>query len=208
MDQDTSNLSVTFINHASVVVETPEFQLLTDPWFFGSVFNDSWRLLIETTIDNLDLSKLRFIWISHEHPDHFHIPTLRALRQRVTWPVTVLFQRLPDKGVKHALQQLGYDVLELQNGTSQELAADFSVQCFQSGSDSALVIHANGKHIANLNDCAMTNECLVDIERCCDGKVDLLLTQFGLAGYYANSDDEQALQIASSRHLEQILLVE
>ncbi len=61
-----------------------DYSILVDPWFSGKVFNDSWELLNETNIDDLDLSNLKYIFISHEHPDHLSWSTLKKIKKNVT----------------------------------------------------------------------------------------------------------------------------
>ena len=74
---------VKFLNHSSVIIEHKKIKILCDPWFKGKAFNDSWKLLYE---NSHDINKLDFdyIWISHEHPDHFSIATLNSLRKKTT----------------------------------------------------------------------------------------------------------------------------
>ena len=69
---------VKFINHSSLVVEDKRTKILCDPWFKGLAFQDGWSLLLDKSHD---INKIDFdyIWISHEHPDHFSIPTLSWL---------------------------------------------------------------------------------------------------------------------------------
>ena len=62
----------------------------TDPWLFGKAFNDSWSLLPAQFEANL-YKRINYLWISHEHPDHFHIATLKSL-PTVKERVTLLFQ--------------------------------------------------------------------------------------------------------------------
>jgi len=196
---------LSFVNHACLRMDAADFTFLCDPWFSGSVFNESWKLLKETRIETLDLAKLKYLWISHEHPDHFHFPTLKALRQRVSGPLTVFFQNLPDKAVRDALVKLGYSVVELDDGVRHEVEPGFALRCFACGGDSALVIHAFGTNIANTNDCGLPAETLERIRASCAPEgVELLLTQFGLAGYYANADDAAGLARARDFHLQQL----
>ena len=43
--------NVTFVNHASVLIEGSGIGLLSDPWYQGDAFNNGWRLLQETPDD-------------------------------------------------------------------------------------------------------------------------------------------------------------
>ena len=54
--------------------------LLTDPWLVGSVYWRSWWLQNYPSDAELDwLAKAGFVYVTHEHPDHFHMPSIRRL---------------------------------------------------------------------------------------------------------------------------------
>ena len=72
-------MGIRFVAHASIAIEHEGSLLLTDPWFGGKIFNDSWSLVEPADLGWLDLSRLRHIVISNEHPDHLHFQTLRDL---------------------------------------------------------------------------------------------------------------------------------
>ena len=77
------NFKLKVISHACVLIDLGEVKLLTDPWFFGQCFNNGWSLkkwdLLEENISKKDINSITHIYISHEHPDHFHIPSLKKL---------------------------------------------------------------------------------------------------------------------------------
>ena len=75
-------MKIKFLNHASILVEIKETQIIFDPWFFGEIFNNSWSLVQNTDVQSINFEKLKYIIISHEHPDHFHIPTLKFIAER------------------------------------------------------------------------------------------------------------------------------
>ena len=64
-----------FLNHSSFVMDS----ILVDPWFKDSIFLNGWNLLKEFEYD-INKMYYEYIWISHEHPDHFHIPTLKQIK--------------------------------------------------------------------------------------------------------------------------------
>ncbi len=72
--------SITFLNHSALIVESGNIRVLCDPWFIGTAFNNGWRLLFENSHDINDID-FNYIWISHEHPDHFSIPTLSQINK-------------------------------------------------------------------------------------------------------------------------------
>ena len=69
---------IQFINHASLLISNGNKSLLTDPWYSGSVFDDGWSLLFENSYEEIQnlLNQVNYIWVSHEHPDHFSIKFL------------------------------------------------------------------------------------------------------------------------------------
>ena len=70
---------ITFVNHASIKIANSETSILTDPWYEGNAFNKGWLLLYENKENKISkiLSEIEYIWISHEHPDHFSILFLK-----------------------------------------------------------------------------------------------------------------------------------
>ena len=143
--------SIKFINHASVIVSDDNISLLSDPWYQGEVFHKGWNLLHEISDTSiLDILKnITHIWISHEHPDHFSIPTLAKLKTSQTF----LYQETKDKKVKTYLENKGHKVIELPNKNQIKLndLLITSVSC--DGYDSCLIIKfPNDKIVININD--------------------------------------------------------
>src|SRR6185312_14200821 len=78
----TPNLKLRTLGHASIALcrdgEAP--LLLTDPWLVGSVYWRSWWLQHYPDEAELDwLTGSANIYLTHEHPDHFHMPSIRRL---------------------------------------------------------------------------------------------------------------------------------
>ena len=83
------NFKIKIISHASVIVDLGEVKLLTDPWLFGNCFNDGWSLkkanLSEENITQDEINSITHLYLSHEHPDHFHIPSLKNLVSNINF---------------------------------------------------------------------------------------------------------------------------
>ena len=74
------------LGHASLALyrqaESP--LLLTDPWLVGSVYWRSWWLQNYPSDDEIDwLATGAHVYVTHEHPDHFHMPSIRRLGARI-----------------------------------------------------------------------------------------------------------------------------
>ena len=55
-------MNITFVNHACYTIETDDHLIMFDPWFSGKVFNNSWALIKDTDINDLDLEKIPDAW--------------------------------------------------------------------------------------------------------------------------------------------------
>lgn len=175
--------SVRLISHASVVIEAGASRILTDPWFSGKAFNESWSLIAEPA--TIDYTGIDYLWISHEHPDHFHLPTLRAMPDSFKRRVTVLFQKSSDHAkMVAAFHALGFpNVCLLPHRRWVSLRDGLDVLSYQSRQiDSALAVRSPGGLVLNTNDCDFGPGDWRDI-RSLIGEPDLLLNQFSLAGF-------------------------
>lgn len=181
-----SSPSVTLVSHASALIEIDGCLVLTDPWFSGTAFNDSWKLLIEPADLSGHWDSIDYLWISHEHPDHFHLPTLRALPQRFRERVTVLFQRSSDweKMRRTLVEHLGFSHFRLlEHRQWTPLANGVEAYCYHFRQlDSALALRHGGHAVLNLNDCEASDRDLAAMRRDI-GPVGILLNQFSIAGF-------------------------
>jgi hypothetical protein len=201
-------MKIHFVGHACIVVECGGASILMDPWFFGKIFNNSWTLLPEPVFDRSLLEKIDYIWISHEHPDHCHFPTLDSLPPEFKNRVTILFQNRDCEKMLAAFRQIGYEHHRLLPHREIVPLGDASgaprVYCYHAGlMDSALAVLGDGQVIFNGNDARISpRECrliLKDIDR-----VDLLLNQFSIAGYAGFEPHEKFLAERARRILENV----
>jgi len=186
-----SDISITLISHASVLIRANGIGILTDPWQFGRAFNDSWSLLIAPASLDEYLEGIDYLWVSHEHPDHFHIPTLNSLPEAFKKRVTVLFQASSDhqKMVNAFTKMLGFDSVRLMpHKTWLDLGDDVEVYCYHSRQlDSALAVRTPGQVVLNINDTEMSDEDILAVGRDL-GPVDVVLNQFSIAGFEGDAD--------------------
>jgi hypothetical protein len=188
---------LTFVNHASFMVENDDTLLLVDPWLEGTAFNNGWSLLDQSTgssalVARLNKSGLRvFIWFSHEHPDHFSIPFIKKFKEQFRGIATFLFKHTLDKRVVGFLRKNGLHVTECRAGVPVPLGSDMRITVFPSGdADSWCVISSGGRTIVNLNDCVLNTAPLCRMVkeklRQLAPRPDYLFTQFGYANWVGN----------------------
>lgn len=193
----TRDCSVRFINHASVQVIQGQTNLLVDPWYFGSVFNGSWKLLRE---GNFGLRPgITHLCFSHEHPDHLNFPTVRLLLDQgwLSQDCVVLFPERPDQSIRRAFLKMGLKTMYVPNGRQEAVQTLDGLEISFYGEDpegdhsiviscgSGVILDQND-HYPNYDTC---NAILSDF-----GRPDVLLTQFSLAGYYGNASDPASIQ--------------
>lgn len=105
------DIRVTYINHATVLIQMEELNILTDPiWSFraGPVKWLGTKRVRAPGIEMKDLPKIDFILISHDHYDHLDINTLKELSKL---PKPVILAGL---GIKKILEAKNFNnVIEL-----------------------------------------------------------------------------------------------
>jgi UDP-MurNAc hydroxylase len=178
-------VKIHFVGHASIIVESADTAILIDPWLFGKIFNNSWSLMPEPVLDQSMLSKVDYMWISHEHPDHCHFPTLDSFPIEFKKRVTILLQARDHEKLIAAFRKLGYENFKLLPHREQVSlpGSNTQVYCYHAGlMDSALAVSSEGQVVFDVNDARISRgECTIILKDL--GRVDVLLNQFSLAAY-------------------------
>jgi UDP-MurNAc hydroxylase len=179
--------SIEFINHASVLISDGNKSILSDPWYQDSVFNEGWDLLDPLQDDQIInvIERTDFIWISHEHPDHFSVGFFNKFKDEIIKrKITVLFQETMDKRVVSFLKSKKFDVIELRNNQLFEINSKFNVKILKVDFyDSTLIVNINNFKIANLNDCPFESDTQIKNLSKKIGNIDLMLNQFSYAAW-------------------------
>jgi hypothetical protein len=199
-------MDIRLVSHASVLIKCPDLCIWTDPWLFGKAFNESWSLFPPAAFDESLLQEIDYIYISHEHPDHFHIPTLRNLPPDFKQRVTVLFQENNSEKMFAAFKRLGFRHMRaLPHRKIERLSDATVVYCYQVFQmDSCLAVMTANKSILNAND-AEINARDCELIRQDVGAIDVVLNQFSIAGYSGLTDYERRLPQMAMRILRNIL---
>lgn len=174
-------MRIDYLNHASVIIKSGEVSLLCDPWFSGTAFAGGWGLRYYNP-DALPKAKsCTHLWISHFHPDHLHMPTLRQLADLAP-DIVALANDSANFRISDALRQAGFrNIVPLYERTSLPLASDIKVVRFPTaGIDNMLSIETREGTILNYNDCHLPIDALKSLMRKI-GRVDILLNNFNHA---------------------------
>lgn len=124
--------------------------LLTDPWLVGSTYWRSWWLQSYPDAAQLErLSQSPYAYITHEHMDHFHPPSIRKLGKGPTY----LSPALPQEQISVFLTEQGFNAKAVAPLTWHQLHADVAVLSIPlPNDDSVLLVQTPKAFIINMND--------------------------------------------------------
>jgi len=175
--------------------------LITDPWLVGSVYWRSWWLQNYPSAEDLDwLAKSAWIYITHEHPDHFHMPTIRRLGSNPGY----LFPALAERGYIDHMSRQGYRARILAPLRWQQISDRVSILSIPVwNDDSLLLVDTPSALIINLNDAKPLAPLLGAIRRAADriGKPRVLLCSYSPASLVNSFLDETGIvSLKPARH--------
>ena len=175
--------------------------MVTDPWLVGSVYWRSWWLENYPSAEEIDwLAKTAFVYVTHEHPDHFHMPTIRRLGSGPTY----LFPSLAERGYLTHMTQHGFDaeiVAPVQWRGIGEGVSILSIPVWND--DSLLLVDTPSALILDINDAKPLAPVLRAIRRMADriGKPRILLCSYSPASLVNSFVDETGIvSLKSVRH--------
>ncbi len=181
-------MNIKFYGHNCFLLEGSKISLLIDPWlsekgaFFGSWFQ--WP--INHHLKNQLLEKLRqnlnnYLYISHEHQDHFDKETLEIIKPMIK---SCIIPNYHDPFLFNQMKSLGYDVISLKENLKhyfndkdymELMIVDTGVN-----HDSAAIINLENKIFVNQNDCKIFDR----LPYLADKKVDYYAVQFSGANWH------------------------
>jgi hypothetical protein len=167
--------------------------LVTDPWLLGSVYWRSWWLQHYPSAEEIDwLAKSAWIYITHEHPDHFHMPSIRRLGHGPTY----LFPALAERGYLDHTASQGYRaeiVVPLQWRAISDGVSILSIPIWND--DSLLVVDTPAALILNLNDAKPLPPVISAVRRMADhsAKPRVLLCSYSPASLVNSFIDESGI---------------
>jgi hypothetical protein len=151
------------------------------------VFHNGWSLLSETKFSYPEFERITHIWFSHEHPDHFFPPNIKAIPPELRANITVLFQKTNDRKVVEFCEKLNFkEVIELKPNVDYRLTDKFKIINAPFGHDSWLYIKTDLYSFLNTNDCVINTKVKAEKIHKITGDIDVLLTQFSYAAKDGN----------------------
>lgn len=181
-------MHIRYIGHASIAIDVAGQHLVCDPWWNGAAYTGQWYHYPLPKVEAVDTESVDFIYISHGHEDHLHVPTLRNLSKCAT----VVIPQFRDPGMRDFLKSLGFArIVEIGHGESKLLAPGLTATIYINKEDSILVVEGDGRTVVNGNDALHASSRHV-IDHFCDliqarhPRIDTLLLGYGGASWFPN----------------------
>jgi UDP-MurNAc hydroxylase len=179
------------LGHAGFCVETEESVVVMDPWLSPEgAFDSAWfqfprnHHLASFVREKLaDPGKERFIYISHEHQDHFDRKFLGTLDCSEITFVVPRFQRAALRNAVAAYQAKAVitcdheDAIPIPGGYLKLYLEDSGLN-----RDSAILVNAEGQSFLNLNDCKLYDELAAIVRR--EDPISVFACQFSGATWH------------------------
>ena len=187
-------MKLTVISQACLLIESGNDRLIIDPWILGSCYWRSWWLFPPPRADLVHPETITAIYFTHEHPDHFHFPSLRRFPQFVR----ILVPRFPARRMATQLEERGYAHVEEIAHAGSARVGSLQIFSYQSGGDDSAVAISDGTTtVLNMNDAKPAELALKQILRR-HPRVDFLLRSHAPAQAYPfcyTATDERMLQL-------------
>lgn len=90
-------------SHACLTLQYSETRILFDPWIFGPAYYGSWHLEPKPVFDEADLNPTAIV-ITHPHPDHFHLETLKRFNPEIP----IYFPNFPSRLIEKGLLEINW----------------------------------------------------------------------------------------------------
>ena len=203
-------MHVTYLGHAAIMVEAGGSRVLMDPWLTDPTYHGTWWHFPPLELGVRDLPRIDYLYISHEHPDHFDPPTLGQLDKNIQ----VLIPRFRKRRLHDRLASIGFRHIN-------EIPYHTDFACGASGltlrliapdrawDDSAMLLRHGDVTVLNVNDCHLAEATLSELGR--EHAIDLAFLTFTGASQYPGCFDfplgskiERALYSKRS-HLEEFV---
>ena len=139
------------IGNATVICHDKGPVLATDPWLVGAAYFGSWSLSHQIPEQQLEnVKRCEFIWLSHGHPDHLSMSSLRLLKDK-----KIL---LPDHAggrIAADMTNMGFKVTILKDRVWTKLSPRINIfNIADYNQDAVLLVDIGGALIINTNDAA------------------------------------------------------
>ena len=201
---------VTYLGHAAILLEAAGTRILMDPWLTDPTYHGTWWHFPPLELGVRDLPRIDYLYVSHEHPDHFDPPTLAQLDKNIQ----VVIPNFRRKRFRDRIAAIGFNrIAEIDYGTDFALNGNgLALRLIgpdRPWDDSAILLRDGRTTVLNVNDCHLDEDTLGRLGR--EHAIDLAFLTFTGASQYPGCFDfplsskiERALYSKHS-HLEEFV---
>lgn len=180
-------MRISFIGHASILIECDGIRILSDPWWSGPCFGAQWWTYPPPFLTPIvEDPKIDFIYISHGHHDHCHPGTLKTLSR----DATVLVSNTLD--LADEVRGLGFPVLPIAPDQVYQLTGSASCRIVPSEGGDTLMAVSDAKEVClNLNDAMHaahpnTQDRIIGELKDLYPQLDYVFCGYGMASHFPN----------------------
>jgi UDP-MurNAc hydroxylase len=187
-------MQITFLGHAGFLVETAGALVVADPWLSATgAFDSAWMQLpqnhhladaLRARLEETD--KACFLYVSHEHRDHFDPDLLATLP---IGKITAVIPRFRRAALRRWMEGLPWKALVACSDGDEVPIPGGTLKLFVEDSvlnrDSALLVKADGRTFFDINDCKLHDR--IARIAAADGPVDVFAAQFSGAIWHPPS---------------------
>lgn len=161
-------MKISFYGHAATILKNKKNIpiLATDPWIIGSCYWRSWWLENPLTPSQIkNFMKVKFIYVTHEHPDHFHFPSIKLIGKSPIY----LFADQSHKTNYKFMKSNGFKTKELESYKWIKIDNDIKIMSIPNwNDDSCLITLTPSAIIINMNDSRFAKRRLKKISNILD----------------------------------------
>ena len=118
-------MRVKYLNSATVLIDNDGTKVLCDPWLVDGAYYGSWCHYPPLEINLEDYFDVDYIYISHVHPDHLNIDTLKNFPKHIP----ILIHDYEQKFVLRILSMLGFkNIIEIGHKKIFNLNNNFNIE--------------------------------------------------------------------------------
>lgn len=181
-------MNIEYICHASLLIETADLRIATDPWFAGPANCRQWYVFPKP-VNQDKIRDVEAIFISHGHEDHLHEESLRQMPKDavVYYPYSFF------GGAKEYIESLGFGTVnEAVTFRKLSVSSETTVTFILNSHDSIIVVESGGQVLVNINDALHSYpekviNYYVDAINQRWPKIDYVFCGFGGSSYFPNT---------------------
>ena len=198
-------MKITYISHATLVIEVDDVKIVTDPWVTGSAYCNQWHLFPKPLNQHL-IANANYVIYSHGHEDHLHGQSLQTINNSAA----ILYPYSWYGGTTEFFNELGFkNVNEVVNEKTITLTNNIKVTYLSNNLDNVIVIESKDTVLVNINDALpsasplMIAHFIAKINKRWP-KIDYVFSSYAGASYFPNTvhvPGKNDMEIAETREL-------